>query len=85
MWARSAATNFLRTPAEMRTLIEHAGFRAVAWDDVTAETSGGRAPAQGQSIQALVMGDRLAAIAEAGRRNRDEGRIVMVQAVFERL
>ena len=29
--------------------------------------------------------DRLAAIAEAGRRNRDEGRIVMVQAVFERL
>jgi len=57
----------------------------VAWDDVTAVTSGGRAPAQGQSIQALVMGDRLAAIAEAGRRNRDEGRIVMVQAVFERL
>jgi SAM-dependent methyltransferase len=85
MWAGSAATNFLRTPSEMRTLIEHAGFRTVAWDDVTAETSGGRAPAQGQSIQALVMGDMLAAIAEAGRRNRDEGRIVMVQAVFERL
>jgi hypothetical protein len=30
------------------------------------------------------MGDALAAIARAGRRNRDEGRIVMVQAVFER-
>jgi hypothetical protein len=30
------------------------------------------------------MGDALAAISLTGRRNRDEGRIVMVQAVFER-
>jgi hypothetical protein len=30
------------------------------------------------------MGDRLAAIGDNGRRNRDEGRIVMVQAVFDR-
>jgi hypothetical protein len=30
------------------------------------------------------MGDALAAITHTGRRNRDEGRIVMVQAVFDR-
>lgn len=84
MWAHDAATHFLRTPQQMRALIEDAGFRLQAWDDVTAETSGGRAPAQGQSIQSLVMGALLPTIAENGRRNRDEGRIVMVQAVFDR-
>jgi hypothetical protein len=31
------------------------------------------------------MGDALEAIAQVGQRNREEGRIVMVQAVFERL
>ena len=35
MWAPDAATSFLRVPVEMRALIEAAGFRARAWDDVT--------------------------------------------------
>jgi MPBQ/MSBQ methyltransferase len=84
MWARDAATSFLCTPVEMRTLIEGAGFRARVWDDVTAEPgTGGAVPVY--SIQHLVMGDALAAITHAGRRNREEGRIVMVQAVFDRL
>ena len=30
------------------------------------------------------MGEALEAITRAGQRNRDEGRIVMIQAVFER-
>lgn len=84
MWARDAATNFLRTPMEMRTLIEAAGFRARAWDDVTVETSGASTPYAVHSIQSLVMGDMLATITNNGRRNRDEGRLVMVQAVFDR-
>lgn len=84
MWARDAATNFLRTPSEMRALIEATGFRVHAWDDVTMETSGGKAPSAGSSIQSLVMGDALAAIVDNGRRNRDEGRIVMVQAACDR-
>jgi SAM-dependent methyltransferase len=86
MWARDAATSFLRPPMEMRALIEAAGFRARAWDDVTAEIAGAGpdAAVPTHSIQSLVMGDALAAIAHAGRRNRDEGRIVMVQAVFVR-
>jgi hypothetical protein len=84
MWARDAATNFLRTPVEMRTLIEAVGFRTRAWEEVTAETSGSSATYSVHSIQYLVMGEALAAISHAGRRNREEGRLVMVQAVFAR-
>ena len=40
MWARDASTSFLRAPAEMRAVIEAAGFRPRAWDDMTAETAG---------------------------------------------
>jgi ubiquinone/menaquinone biosynthesis C-methylase UbiE len=87
MWARDAAGSFLRTPAEMRTAIERAGFVVRAWDDLTLEMA-----AQGTvtltpelSIQRLVMGDRLVVISRNGDRNREEGRIVMVQAVFERV
>ena len=86
MWACDATTSFLRVPEEMRALIEAAGFRARAWEDVTTEIagSGPNAASPTHSIQSLVMGDALAAISLTGRRNRDEGRIVMVQAVFDR-
>jgi SAM-dependent methyltransferase len=86
MWARDAATSFLRVPVEMSALVEAAGFRMRAWEDVTLEIAGSRADAATptHTIQSLVMGDALDAIGRAGRRNRDEGRIVMVQAVFER-
>jgi predicted methyltransferase len=85
MWARDGATSFLRTPVERRALIEAVGFRVRAWEDVTAEIagSGPGAAVPAHSIQSLVMGDALAAITHAGQRNRDEGRIVMVQAVFD--
>lgn len=86
MWARDASTTFLRTPAEMRAVIEGAGFRLRAWDDVTAETAG---PSTGaaippHSIQRLVMGDAIDEIIRVGHRNRDERRLVSIQAVFER-
>jgi MPBQ/MSBQ methyltransferase len=86
MWARDAATSFLRAPKEMRVLIEAAGFRARAWEDVTIDIAGSGADAAvpPYTIQSLVMGDALDAISRARRRNRDEGRIVMVQAVFDR-
>jgi SAM-dependent methyltransferase len=83
MWANDATTSFLRTPAQMRALLEDAGFTVRAWDDATLETSGGHPSPDGRSIQSIVMGDTLPAIAANGRRNRDEGRIVMVQAVCE--
>ncbi len=86
MWARDAAMSFLRPPGEMRALIEAAGFRLRAWDDVTAEiagpSSGAAVPAH--SIQRIVMGEALDEVTRAGQRNREEGRIVMIQAVLER-
>jgi len=86
MWARDATTSFLRPPAEMRALIEAVGFRTRDWEDVTTELAG---PSTGagvppHSIARIVMGDLIDDITLAGQRNRDEGRVVMIQAVFER-
>lgn len=86
MWAPDISTSFLRSPEEMRLLIEAEGFRARLWNDITAETAGPApsAASPAHSLQFLVMGEALGAITQAGRRNREEGRIVMVQAVFDR-
>lgn len=85
MWARDGATSFLRTPDEMRSVIESVGFRARLWQDVTAETAAPSARDQPQSIAAIIMGENLPAIRLAGKRNDDEGRLLRVRAVFERL
>jgi len=84
MWARDAATSYLRTPEQMRKLIEAAGFRTRAWDDVTEEIERPGAASPAPSIQRLVMGNALDDIRHAGERNHVERRSVMVQAVFER-
>jgi SAM-dependent methyltransferase len=86
MWGRDASTSFLRAPSEMRAVIEAAGFRPRVWDDVTADTAGPATAAgiPAHSIQRLVMGDALDEIIRIGHRNRDEGRLVSIQAVFER-
>lgn len=86
MWARDPSTSFLRTPAEMRAVIEGAGFRLRVWNDVTAATAGPATAAAipAHSIQRLVMGDAIDEIIRVGHRNRDEGRLVSIQAVFER-
>jgi sarcosine/dimethylglycine N-methyltransferase len=86
MWARDATQSFLRPPAEMRALIEAAGFFARAWEDVTAELAGPStgAAVPAHSIARIVMGDAIDDITRAGQRNRGEGRVVMIQAVFER-
>jgi hypothetical protein len=70
----------------MKALIERAGFRLRVWDDVTAETAGPTTGAAipAHSIQRLVMGDAIDEIIHAGHRNRAEGRLVLVQAVFDR-
>jgi MPBQ/MSBQ methyltransferase len=87
MWARDAASSFLDTPARLRAIIEGTGFRTTAWDDVTAETAGAATadaiPAA--SVQRIVMGAALGDIVRAGNANREQHRIVLVQAVFERL
>ena len=85
MWARDPGSSFLGRPAEMLGLIEDAGFTARVWDDVTAEMAGSGAPVPAHSIQRIVMGDALEDITRSGNRNREEHRIVMIQAVFDRL
>lgn len=86
MWADDSSTSFLRPPEQMRALIARAGFAERAWDDVTHEIAG-PPTADGipaHSAQRLIMGDRLDAIIRSNYRNRTEGRIVSVQAVFDR-
>ena len=86
MWARDASTSFLRPPAAMRAVIERAGFRVLVWDDITELTAGPASAAAipPHSIRRLVMGDAIDAITRAGHRNREEHRIVSIQAVCER-
>jgi SAM-dependent methyltransferase len=86
MWARDASGSFLRAPDEMRAVMETAGFRVRAWDDVTAELAGPSNPAPPPPHHAprLIMGDALDDIVRAQERNRAERRIVMIQAVLER-
>jgi ubiquinone/menaquinone biosynthesis C-methylase UbiE len=86
MWARDPSTSFLLPADDMRRLVAQAGFAERAWDDVTAETAGPATAANipAHSVQRLVMGAALEDITAAGHRNRTEGRLVSVQAVFER-
>ncbi len=84
MWSRDGAHHFVRKPEQLQATIEAAGFRLIQWDDVThiKDISSVRPT---HSIQKLVMGaELLAEITSASKRNEDEGRLGMIQAVFER-
>jgi SAM-dependent methyltransferase len=84
MWAADATTSHLRTPEEMRAVIEAAGFRTRVWETMVPGPAGPGAPPPEATVQGLVMGTaRLAEIAEASRVNDREGRLVMVHAVFD--
>jgi ubiquinone/menaquinone biosynthesis C-methylase UbiE len=85
MWASDAADSFLRAPVEMRSVIEAAGFRVQAWEDITHQVASGRSTPSQHSIGYLIMGDRLEAIARNSLLNERENRVVNVQAVFDRL
>ena len=86
MWARDAAGSCLRTPDEMRAVMETAGFRVRVWADVTDEIAGPQTAAAipAHAAPRIIMGDALDTITAAGQRNRAERRIVMIQAVLER-
>ena len=89
MWAVDARTSFLRTPWEMRALIEATGFEMRAWNDVTPQPPLPQAvtPTAASStigIHDIVMGDSIDAIAQASSLNRIEERIVDMQGLFTR-
>lgn len=83
MWSRDGSNHFLRTPEEMRRVIQAAGFRVLKWVEVTGAKETPRATIPAHTIQSLVMGGALLAeIRRIGELNEAEKRIVMFQAVF---
>ncbi len=83
-WAVDATMNFIRTPVEMRDLIEATGFRMRAWDDMEPQPARPASAGPTPGIASIVMGDAYAAIIDAWQLNCNEERAVVVQAVFDR-
>lgn len=92
MWADSPDESFLLSPADAAAVLQSTGFSVCAWEDCTDEVGGSSAggkpsspPAAADvSIQRIVKGDaKLAEILAAGRRNKAEKRVCMVQAVLQ--
>lgn len=87
MWADTADESFLCTPIETQRLLLSLGFSLRVWDDCSEEiggTTSGKAPHAGVSIQQIIKGAaKLKAIVDAGRINKSERRLVMVQAIFD--
>ncbi|MFT5376817.1 MAG: hypothetical protein ACI906_003655 [Candidatus Latescibacterota bacterium] len=80
--------SFLRTPGEMRALIEAAGFRTRAWEDMKfakLSSAATGSPYPNQGIQSLIMVDDLATIKASQVRNREEERMVGMMAVLDRI
>jgi SAM-dependent methyltransferase len=84
MWADDPSSDHIRSPDDLRAVIEAAGFTVRDWSEVRIGPPPADAPRPAVTVQSLVMGDeRLAAIMSASRRNEDEDRVTMVQAVFD--
>ncbi len=95
-WAGEAAFSFLRPEGEMRALIGASGFRELAWEDETAkvlsfmdrgqgasaaERSG---PAQQPPGQMILFGPAFVERIQNFGKNLGTGRLVVIQALFER-
>lgn len=88
-WARAPAISFLATPAELRALLERAGFAIESWRDTT---EAGRAWFEAVAAQSagqasaplgfrLLLGDAFPAMARNQRRNLAENRIALIEVV----
>ena len=85
-WAKDASTSFLLPQAELRAIIREAGFRELAWRDLTEQSLDWFKRAPTPSLPGIGM--RLLVPPEAMRnavRNLEERRNEIVQAAFERL
>lgn len=91
-WAREPSISHLVTPGEWRRLLEAAGFEVVHWRDSTAAGQDwfaemNRRLAQGGPPPlsfALLLGPDFPEMARNQRRNLEEGRIALVEAVCRR-
>lgn len=90
-WAAGPSLSFLRAPGELRKLVEAAGFRALAWRDVTDASTDLwserlEAARSGSPLGVhLLLGPAAPEIAGNTMRNLAEGRIRVIQAVFDRM
>lgn len=92
-WAESAATSFLLTQTDTRSLLEQAGLRVTRWEDVTAKAQdwmrqqmrppGAGAPAEGVPHLGWVLGPRMPALVANYGKNLQEGRVRLVIGVCE--
>ena len=92
-WAFDPSISFLLPAAELRSLVAEVGFRELEWRDVTAATgdwlrqraaatAAAAAPPLGLH---LLLGADFAASFRNLARNVEEGRVEVIEAVFERV
>ena len=95
-WATTQEISFLRPADEMRRLIAATGFKEVTWLDVTRPTQewarqrAAAATASGASSPPplglnLLIGESFSQAMKNMTGNLDEGRIVIIEAVFDKL
>lgn len=91
-WARTPETSFLVRPDELRQLLEAACFTVSSWSDTT-EAARAWFVRVAEKIQIeglptlgfhLLLGSDFKAMAQNQRRNLEEGRIVLAQAVVRK-
>lgn len=90
-WAEDASFSFFIPPDECRSLLLENGFKELVWRDVSDEMIKGSPQRQAKRAKAPIgfsvmakSEDQERIWAENGRRNLQEGRMVVIRAVFER-
>lgn len=90
-WAGSPEFSFLRPAPEMRSLIAAAGFQELAWEDETRKVVAllpppdGGAPSQQPPGQMILFGPAFIERIRNLGRNLRSGKLVVIQALFERV
>lgn len=96
-WATEPALSFLRPAEDVRALIASSGFRELAWEDETAKVLAfmnqgqGASPAERSGLgkqppgQLIVFGPAFVERIKNIGKNLASGRLVIIQALFERV
>ena len=94
-WADDARISFLRRPEEVREMVIAAGLREVRWVDMTeamlTRLQEGAARQPGGNVMVpilglhILLGEKFPEMSRNILRNLKEGRIVLIQGVFERV
>jgi ubiquinone/menaquinone biosynthesis C-methylase UbiE len=90
-WAEDASFSFFIPPDECRRLLLESGFKELVWRDISDEMSKSSSQRRTKRAKAPIgfsvmakSEDQERIWAENGRRNLQEGRMVVIRALFER-